>query len=636
MPAPATPVRLYDIYAPRKDGVYGSVEGEAAQDIQDFIANDGYTERVGLIAPAGSTTTRSFDYVDPTDAVVEFALGVIDGQRVFNPSSGGTFKLTYNGSSTGLTTLAWDIAAATLQTALNANAAFTAGGNTGTVTKLATGLYRIAFDQVGVRFLLVGDGANLTPGSTITASRLVTGSVSVKEVQLLRVLQNPLAYLAMSGNSFPVAAASVTQLQTGTSLLPSIQRVTLDPEPYDGAFIVTFGKAEVVRVQAKANSGGFAEVSKVITVADTAGSLGGLYFDLYDNVGPVRVWIDVANGSTAPSTPDGGRLLEVNISANDSAGTVATAVQTAVDADAKFVATVSTATVTITSSTTGTRIDISAATSTFSAFVSTQGVNSLLDDKYFVLYDAANTSVAVWLTIDSADPPAGVLAQARYLTVAIGATDSANTIGGLIATAVDADADFTASNASGIVTITNAVIGTRTAASAGTSTFGVSVTGAGLSMSPTIAWNADDLSIQESIDPDKLGILITKSGPFSWDFRFIENGSRSALVADVTGLDVPLGLEGTMNLATDQMVAAMAAANFAPFQALYEGQVTFAGQLPRTFYRQTVTIYPDLIDASTTGPTTTIGGPTYLVDTVTGDIYQLTVTSGVLGITLVP
>ncbi len=622
MSAPATPIRHHDIYAPKQNGVYGNVFGGSASDIQDFIAGDAIRQRIALNAPASNTTQRLLDYVDPTGATVEMAIGGVSSGRVFTPATGGTFALTYNGSGTNLTVLAYDISAAALKSALESNTTFNPGGNTVTVTvtKLATGLYRIAWDQVGVRFLLAGDGTNLTPGSTVTASRVVTGSASIKEVQIIRGLQRPYAYNA-TWIALDVAAASVTQLQTGSSTLPSIQRVTLDPEPYDGTVTVTFGKAQVVRVICKDNAGAAKEKSTVQTVADVSSSLGGLYFDVYDNAGPVRVWIDVANASTAPAVPAGGRLLEVDISADAAASAVATAVKTAVDADAQFVATNSSNLVVITQADYGTRTDIAAGTSTFTVSTTTQGARGRLDDTYFVLYDDHDNSVAVWLYTDATTPASGVTDQSRYISVAIGATDNASTIGGLIATAVTADPDFTASNSSGVVTITNAADGVRTAATAGTSTFGVSVSDDGITMSPVIAWNAAEQDLQLAIDPDAEVITITKSGPFSWDFKFVENGSRSALAADVTGLKVPIGLDGTLSLATDQMLAASVANSFGPFDALYEIVVTFPGSTPWTFYQELVTIKPRLIDFSTTAPNPVLGDYVFPADlTVLGDL----------------
>lgn len=107
---------------------------------------------------------------------------------------------------------------------------------------------------------------------------------------------------------------------------------------------------------------GIREISTITAGADVAGSLDGDYLDLTDRNGTVRVWFDVDNGSTPPSTPGSGRLLEVNIATGDSAETVATALQAAVDADAEFTATRSGAVVTVTDAYTGTRSDVSAGT----------------------------------------------------------------------------------------------------------------------------------------------------------------------------------------------------------------------------------------------------------------------------------
>lgn len=76
---------------------------------------------------------------------------------------------------------------------------------------------------------------------------------------------------------------------------------------------------------------GVAEVQTITTVADVAGSLGGTYFDYDSALVEYRVWIDVDNGSSAP-TAAGRTLVEVDISADDTAPTVATAVKTALDA----------------------------------------------------------------------------------------------------------------------------------------------------------------------------------------------------------------------------------------------------------------------------------------------------------------
>lgn len=124
-----------------------------------------------------------------------------------------------------------------------------------------------------------------------------------------------------------------------------------------------------------------AEVTSVTTVADTAGSLGGTFFTLNsaNDATGYYVWIDVANGSTDPA-PSGLTGIEVNISTNDTAADVATAVQTAVDAIGDFGASVSSNVVTITNAATGgttNAADSSAAPTGFTIAVTNEGIGAV-------------------------------------------------------------------------------------------------------------------------------------------------------------------------------------------------------------------------------------------------------------------
>lgn len=157
-------------------------------------------------------------------------------------------------------------------------------------------------------------------------------------------------------------------------------------------------------------------------------TLSGAYFDIEDDVGPVRVWFDVANGSTPPATPGGGRLLEVNIAANDPANTVATALKNAVDADAKYSATVIGNQVTITNSVVGSRTDpVDGVLATgFTFQIMTQGADAVgLDGLYFLLFDA-NGAIAYWFDVDdngTAEPAHGAPRSVEITTVTSGMTD---------------------------------------------------------------------------------------------------------------------------------------------------------------------------------------------------------------------
>jgi hypothetical protein len=115
------------------------------------------------------------------------------------------------------------------------------------------------------------------------------------------------------------------------------------------------------------------EVSQVTTTADTAGSLSADYFDMEDVDGDVRVWIDVDDGSTPPSTPAGGRLVEVDIEEDATNVQVAAAIVLAFQNDPSLTATNVSNVVRITDKFPGARADIadgaSATGFTFSTLV---------------------------------------------------------------------------------------------------------------------------------------------------------------------------------------------------------------------------------------------------------------------------
>ena len=133
------------------------------------------------------------------------------------------------------------------------------------------------------------------------------------------------------------------------------------------------------------------EVTKITTTADSSGSLSGRSFfinaieaDSTTDVGfkivEYYVWIDVDNGSSDPSI-SGKTGVEVNISANDTANTIATAVKNALDALSNFSASVSTNEVTVTNANRGSVVDAldrSTGGTGFTISTTTQGTGQLL------------------------------------------------------------------------------------------------------------------------------------------------------------------------------------------------------------------------------------------------------------------
>ena len=195
-----------------------------------------------------------------------------------------------------------------------------------------------------------------------------------------------------------------------------------------------------------------AEVSTITTVADVAGSLDGKYFVLYDDAGSVGVWFDVDNNGT--TIPGGAsactRAIEITgVATGDSASTVASVLQAALDADAKFSASVLTNVVTVTNSVAGARTDLTAGDSTFAVAVTTQGVTGI----------AAST------------PPTPT--TERLLQVDYYLDSTAAEIAVVLAAALDADDGFIAPvPTTATVTCTDQHAGTRANTTAGTTGWG--------------------------------------------------------------------------------------------------------------------------------------------------------------------
>lgn len=117
-----------------------------------------------------------------------------------------------------------------------------------------------------------------------------------------------------------------------------------------------------------------AEVTTILCVAEGSGVTGGDFFDYSTPNSSYRFWCDVDDGSTAPAA--GGRtLVEFDVSALDADTVVATAVQTAMDAQSDITATVNSATVTATCDEVGaaTDADDGTAATTFTITTTQQG-----------------------------------------------------------------------------------------------------------------------------------------------------------------------------------------------------------------------------------------------------------------------
>lgn len=149
--------------------------------------------------------------------------------------------------------------------------------------------------------------------------------------------------------------------------------------------------AQAVPINKRINEMGFtrgtsvasvAEVHSVDVIADVGGALGGKYFTLCAPTPTGETcyapWIDVDNGSTAPTVANH-TLIEIDISADDDAEAVGNAVQTVLHAHAAFTATDDDAgAVTVTNVSAGSVTNAAAGTSGFTVATDTQGVSPAL------------------------------------------------------------------------------------------------------------------------------------------------------------------------------------------------------------------------------------------------------------------
>lgn len=145
-------------------------------------------------------------------------------------SSGGTAIL--GDGTVNTSALSYKATAQTLQSALNAlNSSTGPYGDTVTVKSISQGVYLVTFDSVGVQSLLIGDGGNLTPDSSVAITQVTAGDASTQEVQLIQFLRQPAIYLEFStqitnGWSGTLSADNLRVLQ----LLGGKSEVTTDFE----------------------------------------------------------------------------------------------------------------------------------------------------------------------------------------------------------------------------------------------------------------------------------------------------------------------------------------------------------------------------------------------------------------------
>ena len=311
-------------------GLLASADTESLAQNPAFIRRDGRGRSLRFLTPIGA----GFDDAGIDAAsLVEVAIGTPD-----SPPTSGAFTLTFGADTTS--SLAYNITGANLQTALNALASITAAGGV-TVTQ-DSGLYIVAFNSVGARSLITFNKGTLAPAvlDTNNVLEVQTGDATTQEIQIV-VLKK--GYLAYSSDFAPDANGSIaaSDIQTGTTSLPQITRITITGNVKGGSWLLNTAQAQVVKVYCPSGPTGF---------------VAGGYIILSDSTGTVGIWID-GGGSTMPTAVAAcDRSIAVTgILTGDTSSQVATKWAAIVDADAQFAATASTNIVTVTQSFNGSR-----------------------------------------------------------------------------------------------------------------------------------------------------------------------------------------------------------------------------------------------------------------------------------------
>lgn len=176
----------------------------------------------------------------PTGSVLRMAIGKIDAS-----ATSGTYTISYGGNTTA--PILFSATESQIQTALNALASITSAGGV-TVAKFSNSLYKVSFNQVGVRTLFTIDGSLLTPPCSTRSVSLKAGSVTDKGEFLIKVKQSPVAF-QNSFEDIDPPSITATVLTANQS-----KRVTISPEPKGGTWAIT-GTGDLQRKVQLSNDG---------------------------------------------------------------------------------------------------------------------------------------------------------------------------------------------------------------------------------------------------------------------------------------------------------------------------------------------------------------------------------------------
>jgi hypothetical protein len=211
---------------------------------------------------------------------------------------------------------------------------------------------------------------HITSGLVFTANKLRTSGIETFETDIVDLTDDP---VVVDYQSVLVPRLVAIKLVSGADVRVGLDN-NIDPFTPMYPFRLS-GVGDAILLPLNVEE--LYEISTITAVADVGGALGGLYFDLEDKDGPVRAWFQLG-GSTAPSTPSGGRRLVIPVTPDSSAETVAAAIAVYLGLDQEFSAEAVDDLVTITDANIGERTDISAGTSAMDVDTIQEGKSPLI------------------------------------------------------------------------------------------------------------------------------------------------------------------------------------------------------------------------------------------------------------------
>lgn len=341
-----------------KRGMYIGPDGISTTRIGSVVRFDGVPGNYRFVnRNPDPNASSSWVDISLAEATIEVGIGFPDQ----GPTS-GTWGLSYNGDSTGLTSLAWNITASALQTAINANPTIISDGGAGAVSVQQFGTqYVVIWNVTGPRFTLVSSYGNLSPASVaaVNVTQAGTTSPAVVCIETIQLVQQLYAYTNTSTTT-TAGAVTIVETQVGTAGAHEQQRLTWNIAPTGGTYTINLG---------------LAQITDVVFQANTSHALDTLYFLLQDNAGTVAIFM--TDSGAIPTATIANRIIVVTIANNDSAATVLGKCSTAITGDAYgwTVTTPTTVTLEITDPNPGVRSLISNGTTSFSVTVKQQGTS---------------------------------------------------------------------------------------------------------------------------------------------------------------------------------------------------------------------------------------------------------------------